>query len=113
MLSLSVDQMLVLDSRQQDRISTVAQRWGVEAFDLFGSALGDAMRPDSDVDVLVEFKPDVRRSLFDLVEMEEDLARVFGRPVDLLTRHGVAQSRNVLRRDAILASARPLYRAHA
>ena len=103
--------MLVLSPQQQADVSAIAERWDVAAFDLFGSAVNESLRLDSDIDVLVEFKSDARRSLFDLMRMEEDLESVFERPVDLMTRRGVVQSQNPLRRETILASARPLYRA--
>jgi predicted nucleotidyltransferase len=56
---------------------------GVSALWVFGSvARGDA-RPDSDVDLLVDFAPGARPSLLTLSAMREDLAEALGRPVDL------------------------------
>lgn len=48
---------------------------------------------------------------FDLVDMEDELEAILGRKVDLVTRRGVETSRNPIRRDAILKSARSLYKA--
>ena len=45
------------------------------------------------------------------VTMQEELTSIFGRPVDLLTRNGVAASRNYIRRKAILNSAQVVYAA--
>jgi predicted nucleotidyltransferase len=42
-------------------------------FELFGSILRDDFRPDSDVDVLVTFAPDAHPTLFDLVDMQDEL----------------------------------------
>jgi hypothetical protein len=93
------------------RIGAFCERWKVAELAIFGSALRADFESDSDVDVLVTFKPDSKRSLFDLVEMEQELERMFGREVDLVTRPGIEASRNYLRRKAILSSARVLYAA--
>jgi predicted nucleotidyltransferase len=81
----------------------------VVKFELFGSVLRDDFRPDSDVDVLLSFAPEAHPTLFDLVEMQDELKAIFGREVDLLTRRGVERSLNRTRRRAILSGAEPLY----
>ena len=93
------------------RISEFCKKWKVAEFAIFGSALRADFGPDSDVDVLVTFMPDSKRSLFDLVQMEEELKGMFGREVDLVSRQGIEASRNYLRRKAILGSAKVLYAA--
>jgi uncharacterized protein len=95
----------------QVRIGEFCKKWKVAEFAIFGSALRLDFGPDSDVDVLVTFKPDSKRSLFDLVQMEEELKGMFGREVDLVSRQGIEASRNYLRRKAILGSAKVLYAA--
>ena len=95
----------------QVRIGEFCKKWKVAEFAIFGSALRADFGPDSDVDVLVTFKPDSKRSLFDLVQMEEELKGMFGREVDLVSRQGIEASRNYLRRKAILGSAKVLYAA--
>ena len=95
----------------QVRIGEFCKKWKVAEFAIFGSALRPDFGPDSDVDVLVTFKPDSKRSLFDLVQMEEELKGMFGREVDLVSRQGIEASRNYLRRKAILGSAKVLYAA--
>ena len=61
-------------------------------FSLFGSILRADFRSDSDVDVLVTFAPDARVSLFDLVDMQDELKDVFGRDVDLVEKEAIQQS---------------------
>src|SRR5438045_643191 len=90
-------------------IVAFCHRWAVIKLELFGSVLRDDFRPDSDVDILVSFAPDARPTLFDLVEMQDELTAIFAREVDLLTRPGVERSLNRTRRQAILSSAEPLY----
>ena len=60
---------------------------------------------DSDIDVLVTFSEDSRRTLFDLVHMETELKKIFGREVDIVSRRGIESSRNYICRNAILNSA--------
>lgn len=68
-----------------DEIAAVCRRYPIRKLALFGSVLHADFRDDSDVDVLVEFDPDARIGYFELVEIQTELSRVFGRPVDLLT----------------------------
>lgn len=101
---------LSLSKRQHAALDAVARRWDVESIDLFGSATGDQFRPDSDVDLLVDFRPGTHRGLFGLMQLVEDLEAIVERPVDVTTRKAVERSANPLRRASILATARPLYR---
>jgi uncharacterized protein len=79
-------------------------RWGVSQLYVFGSASRGELRPNSDLDVAVRFRADVRYSLFDLVDMEDELAVIAGRPVDLFTLRGIEHKRNLARRESILGS---------
>ena len=90
-------------------ITEFCQRWKIREFSLFGSVLRDDLRLGSDIDVIVDFEPEVRYSLFDMVSMIDDLEEIFGREVDLLTRQAVEQSRNYIRRKAILSSREVIY----
>ena len=82
------------------------KRWQVTEFSLFGSVLRDDFRPDSDVDVLVSFNPTAPWSLFDLVTMQDELQKIFGRTVDLVEREGL---RNPFRKRSILSSREVIY----
>jgi predicted nucleotidyltransferase len=93
----------------QEQLTNFCQRWHITELALFGSALREDFREESDVDVMVAFAPDARWSLFDLVEMQRELQDIFGRDVDLITRRGLESSRNYLRRQAILSSAEVIY----
>ena len=53
---------------------------------LFGSQLKGTARPDSDIDLLVEFFPDAHPTLLDLAQIEIDLSQALGgRKVDVRT----------------------------
>ncbi len=93
----------------QDEILAFCQRWNIIELALFGSVLRDDFRPDSDVDVLVTFAPDTRRRLADLLDMEDELAALFGRAVDLVERRLVEQNQNYIVRKHILRSAETVY----
>ena len=68
---------------------------------IFGSAVRDDFSPESDIDVLIDLAPDARVGLVTLQRMRDELAGIFGRPVDLLARSGL--NRHV--RDQILLDA--------
>ena len=90
------------------KISEFCRRWGVVEFSLFGSALRDDFRPDSDVDVLVTFSRDAQISLFDLVQMKLDLEKIFRRPVDIIEKDALE---NPFRKREILRTAQVIYAA--
>lgn len=93
----------------QRKIAAFCRRWKITELAFFGSVLRPDFRPDSDVDVLVSFAPDAEWSLFDHVHMEDDLQAILGRDVDIVTRRSIERSSNWIRRQAILASAEPVY----
>src|SRR3990172_2156764 len=101
--------MRVKISIDREKIGEFCRRWEITELALFGSVLRDDFRPDSDVDVLVTFAPNAHWSLFDLVEMQDELKALFGRGVDLVSRRGIEASRNYIRRKAILSSAEVIH----
>jgi predicted nucleotidyltransferase len=95
----------------QETIREFCRRWKITRMSLFGSALREDFTDRSDVDLMVTFAPDAEWSLLDHVEMEEELGRLLGRRVDIITRDGLERSRNWLLRKEILDSARVIYEA--
>ena len=91
------------------QIKAFCKRWKISEFALFGSILRDDFQRDSDIDVMVQFFPNSHNTLFDLVQMEDELKQIFNRDIDLVTRKGISNSQNYLRREAILNSARIIY----
>ena len=64
----------------------------IRRLSLFGSMLSGAPRPDSDVDLLVEFEPDMEPGLIALSAMEAELSRLYaGRKVDLRTANDLSR----------------------
>jgi uncharacterized protein len=90
----------------KDKLRDFCRRWKITEFALFGSVTRpEEFRADSDVDVLARFAPDAPWTLFDWVHMEDELAEIFGRPVDLVEREAVEQSENRFRKRSILMGA--------
>jgi predicted nucleotidyltransferase len=92
----------------QQQIEAFCRRWKIREFALFGSVLRDDFRPDSDIDVLVEFAPDAQHTLLDRVVMAEELKALFGRDVDLVRKDRIS---NPFRREHILHHNRVVYAA--
>jgi len=90
-------------------IAAFCRRWHVKELAVFGSAARGDMRPDSDVDVMVEFGPDrSRRGIFDLGAMQQELVDIFRRDVDLITKGPIE---NPFKRASIMRDLTVLYAA--
>ena len=90
-------------------IAAFCRRWGLSELALFGSVLRDDFRPDSDVDVLVTFVRGVRPLLDDLLSMQDELAALFARSVDLLERQALERDRNYLLRRHVFEHLEAVY----
>ena len=97
--------MLIVDV-DQERLREVCERYGVASLEVFGSVARSEERQDSDVDLLYVLKPNARLG-FRLFDLEDELAALFGRPVDLIARKSI--NKNI--REQVLAEARRLYAA--
>ena len=69
----------------KDKIADFCRRHHIRWLAVFGSALRDDFRPDSDVDILVEFEPGHVPGLFSMARLERELSALLGRKVDLRT----------------------------
>jgi predicted nucleotidyltransferase len=90
------------------RIAEFCRKWRITEFALFGSVLRDDFGPDSDVDVLVTFAADAPWSLWDLVDVQDELMRIFGRNVDVVSKRAL---KNPYRRYEILTTRQVVYAA--
>jgi len=87
------------------RIAEFCRRNRIRRMSFFGSVLRDDFRPESDVDVLVEFEPDFALGLR-IIELEDELSRLLGgHRVDLIREKYL----NRRLRDRVLASAEMVY----
>jgi predicted nucleotidyltransferase len=93
----------------KEKLRAFCDKWKVTEFSLFGSVTRpEAFRDDSDVDVLVRFADDAEWSLFDHMDMEDELKTIFRRRVDLVSRRAVDENDNHFIRRGILGGAVPL-----
>jgi hypothetical protein len=97
---------LPLDESTMERIAELCERWNIRRLALFGSAIRDDHRPDSDVDVLVEFESGQTPG-FGFVTIQDELTEVFARRVDLHTRSTLSK----YFRNDVLEQARVVYDA--
>jgi len=90
------------------KIAEFCKRWSITEFSVFGSALREDFRADSDVDVLVSIDPRVHIGLFEMAKMQIELEKMFKHPVDLVEKEGL---RNPYRRSEILSTSQVVYPA--
>jgi predicted nucleotidyltransferase len=89
------------------RLSDICRRYGVSKLSLFGSVLHGSSDAQSDVDILVEFPPRATPSLLELGALQQELADLMGREVDLKTPGFLSR----YFRAQVLSEALPLYAA--
>lgn len=88
------------------RLADLCRRYQVRELSLFGSAVRGEMRPDSDVDLLVEFLPNADVGLVEHAGLMLELQRLIGRKVDLVSKRGLKpRIRSSVLRDARLVYA--------
>src|SRR4051812_29231915 len=92
-----------------DAIRDFCRTFRVRELSVFGSVLREDFRPDSDVDFLFTLDDPSRLTFQSWEEMENSLAAIVGRKVDLVPRRSVEASENPYRRNHILGTARPVY----
>ena len=86
-------------------INEFCHRNQVKSLALFGSVLRADFRPDSDVDILVEFQPEAQVGFMAMSRMQRELTELLQRPVDLVPKDGL----KLLIRDTILANTEVVY----
>ncbi len=89
----------------KERIAEFCKRNHIRKLSLFGSVLHGNFRPDSDIDLLVEFDPDHIPGFFKLAHMERELSEIMGKKVDLRT----PQELSKYFRDEVLSEAEVQY----
>jgi predicted nucleotidyltransferase len=77
---------------------------GIRHAAVFGSIARGDTRPDSDVDILVEFEPGAEGSIYDYMRLKDYIAGLFERPVDVIDRDALKPHLRVpSARDAVYA----------
>ena len=91
----------------ESRLGEICRRYGVRQLSVFGSAARGEARPNSDIDLLVEFLPEAEPGLLDHAGLMLDLSELLGRKVDLVSKNGLKP----LIRDSVIQDSRRLYAA--
>ena len=89
----------------EEALSVLCRRWHIKELSLFGSLARGEAGQTSDADILVTFQPDEHWDLWDMVDLRDELAHLFGRPVDVVVEGAI---RNQIRRQSIIRDKRPL-----
>lgn len=92
-----------------EAVAAFCRKWKITELALFGSVLREDFGPESDIDVPVRFDPEAHLRFSDMLQIEEEPKRLLGRDVDLIDRRSVEESKNWIRRRAILGSAKTVY----
>ncbi len=93
----------------KEKVVAFCRRNHICSLALFGSVLRDDFRPDSDVDVLIEFEPGREPGLMELIGIQDELSGILGRKVDMVERKAVERSENYIRRRHVLESVESIY----
>lgn len=90
----------------EESVRDFCQRHKIKNLAFFGSILGSSFKPESDVDVLVEFEPGYVPG-FEFFSMQEELTEIIGRPVELHTPNFLSPHfrENVIREAKVLYAA--------
>ena len=88
-------------------IAEICRRYQVKALSLFGSAARGEMRPDSDIDLLVEFLPEAEIGLLQHFAAERELSALLRRKVDLVSKRAIRKTLM----EEIFSQARLIYAA--
>ena len=91
-----------------DALAAFCRKWRIRELSLFGSALRDDFGPGSDLDFLVSFEPDAPVDIDALLDMQEELAARYDRPVDVVEKEAL---RNPWRKYEILRTREVVYAA--
>ncbi len=94
---------------EAEKISKICQNWQIVELALFGSVLREDFNLNSDIDVLVSFAEDAKITFFDLDSIEQELSKLFNRPVDVVTKEAIEQSHNWIRKRNILENYQVIY----
>lgn len=75
----------------ENRVKEFCRRNGIRKLSVFGSVLRDDFSPESDIDILIEFKDDATPGFFSLMRMQDELTKILGRNVDLRTPNDLSR----------------------
>ena len=91
----------------KDKLIEFCRKNHIRKLSIFGSAIRGELKPDSDIDLLVEFEEGHTPGLFSIVRMEMELTESLGRKVDLRTPDDLSK----YFRDEVIRNAKLAYQS--
>jgi len=91
----------------EDKLTGLCKQYSVKELAVFGSRARGDNRPDSDLDILIEFLPESRLGLIGFAGLQREFEDLFGIKVDLVPKRGLKP----IIRDEVLPEARSFYEA--
>lgn len=92
-----------------DAILDFCRRWKLTSLSLFGRVLSGNLEPDEEVGVLIDFPTDSGLSLYEWIDMKEELEGMFGHPVEMTSTRSQGVLENPFYRRRVLDGARLIY----
>jgi hypothetical protein len=80
---------MTLPSLPTAALQELCHRYEVRELSMFGSAARGELRPESDIDLLVDFAPGAKVGLWEFGRLERELQALLGRKVDLVSKRGL------------------------
>ena len=93
-------------SVEQSKIENICRKFNIIELSIFGSAIRKDFRPESDIDLLVTYKPKSKITLFDEADLSNEFSELFNREIDIVDIRGL---RNPIRKEQILANREIIY----
>jgi uncharacterized protein len=90
-------------------IDQFCRKWQIECLSVFGSIVRNELSPQSDIDFLVEFEPQVCYGFREILEAQDELSAIVGRFVDFVIKKSLERSANYVRKRNIFESARIIF----
>lgn len=104
---MTINNLMIPD----ERLRKICEKYLVKELAVFGSVLSGDFNENSDIDLLYIFQDSAEHSLFSKVRIKEEFEKLFGRPVDLVSRRAIENSRNIFKKNSILENIKVIYAA--
>ena len=96
---------ITLDYKQ---IQAICQKYYIQEFSVFGSSLREDFNEQSDIDILVSFRENADITLFDIIDLENELTIILERKADVVEKESL---KNPIRKKNILETREIIYAA--
>ena len=93
----------------EEKVRSFCDKWKIREFFVFGSYVNETFSDESDIDIVIDFRPGDEVSLITFITMKEGLEALLQRKVDIITKTALISERNTYMRDSILHSMVPVY----